>query len=454
MHRSIRIRIALTCIVLMALVFLGIGVFQRVFLNEYYLQNKQKTLVESWQLISASGKEKGVPESFEQFCSVNSLTYCVTDDRLTIWQTNSSDGTGLASKLFGLMVGKESENSEILQETGEYTLIRHEDERYTGLTTLELWGRIPNGSYYLVTCPVESLSEAAGISMRFYLYSGLAAIAIGALAVWIVSGKLEETVVRLQGEKEKLEKDIEEKERVDAMRKEFLANVSHELKTPIALIQGYAEGLRDNVNEDPESRAFYSDVIVDEAGKMNRMVQQITTLNQLEFGEDELNPEIFDLAELIRGVLEKLRMLIGQAEARVFFEQDGPVPVYGDPFLIEEVMTNYMTNALHHLGGDRTIDIACRQEKDLVETSVFNAGDPIPEEELEKIWIKFYKIDKARTRSYGGSGIGLSIVKAIMDAHGQTCRAVNYENGVAFCFTLAVPDPSEKTPYENKNNLV
>ena len=444
MRKSIRTRIAITFIVLTALVLVAIGVFQHAFLNTYYLRNKQKTLIESWNLICTSDTGDSVPESFEQFCSVNSLTYCITDATLTEWQTNASDGRQLSSKLFGLLVGKEDENSEILLKTEQYTMIRHEDERYTGLTTLELWGMVPDGSYYLVTCPIDSLTEAAGISMRFYLYIGIVAACVGALVIWFVSGKLEETVSRLQSEKEKLERDIEEKERVDAMRREFLSNVSHELKTPIALIQGYAEGLRDNVIEDPESRIFYSDVIVDEAGKMNRMVQQITSLNQLEFGEDELVIESFDLSALIRGVLEKMHMMIEQAKAQVFFSQTEPLFVKGDAFRIEEVVTNYMTNALHHLEGGRTIDISCRIEGNTVETSVFNEGRPIPEEELEKIWIKFYKIDKARTRAYGGSGIGLSIVKAIMDAHGQSCRAVNFENGVSFCFTLSLVSSEEK----------
>ena len=436
MRRSVRTRIAVTFIVLMTLVLFAIGVFQHAFLDSFYLSAKEDKLEESWSLICSAEEQGAVPESFEQFCSVNSLTYCVTDITMTEWQTNSSNGREMASKLLGLLLGKGEENAEILRQTDAYTMIRHEDELFTGLRTLDLWGILPDGSYYLVTCPVESLDEAARISMRFYIYIGLIAMVIGAVVIWFVSGRLEETVNRLQSEKEELERDIEEKERVDAMRREFIANVSHELKTPIALIQGYAEGLRDNVNEDPESRNDYCDVIIDEAEKMNRMVQQMTTLNQLEFGEEELDIETFDLTELIRGVLQKLQMMIAESGAQVCFAQEEPLYVSGDAFRIEEVVTNYMTNALHHVSTPGVIDITCRLSDGIVETTVFNTGSPIPEEELDKIWIKFYKIDKARTRAYGGSGIGLSIVKAVMDAHGQTCRAENFENGVAFSFTL------------------
>src|SRR5699024_6553303 len=220
------------------------------------------------------------------------------------------------------------------------------------------------------------------------------------------------------------------------MRREFLSNVTHELKTPLALIQGYAEGLKDKVNEDQESRDFYCDVIVDEASKMNEMVKKLLNLNQLEFGNDQVTMERFDLAEVIRGVLQSSAILIEQKEAKVVFNQQEPVMVWGDEFKVEEVITNYLTNALNHLDYDRIIEIDCKTENGVVATSVFNTGDPIPEEDIDKIWIKFYKVDKARTREYGGSGIGLSIVKAIMDSMNQKCGADNYENGVAFWFTL------------------
>ena len=436
MRKSIRARIAFTFIILTALVLLAIGVFQYAFLDQYYFSNKQKTLIESLDRISgAEGETARIPDSFEQFCSVNGLTYCVTDSTLSEWFTNSSDGSRMAAKLLGIMLGKEDENTEILEQNDKYTLFRNED-RFSGLNSLELWSTLPSGSYYLVTTPVQSLSEAAQISMRFYLYIGLAAVVIGAVVIWLVSGKLETTVSRLRSEKEQLERDIQEKERVDAMRREFLSNVSHELKTPIALIQGYAEGLKENVNEDAESREYYSDVIIDEAAKMNRMVQQITTLTQLEFGEQDLETGSFDLTMLIRSTLDSMKVLAEQKQAQVFFDRTEPLMVEGDAFRIGEVITNYMTNALNHLEGSRTIDISCMEKDGIVETTVFNTGKPIPEDDLEKIWVKFYKVDKARTRAYGGSGIGLSIVKAIMDAHGQNCSVKNYENGVAFSFTL------------------
>ena len=220
------------------------------------------------------------------------------------------------------------------------------------------------------------------------------------------------------------------------MRKEFLNNVSHELKTPIALIAGYAEGLKDNIAEDKESRDFYCDVIIDESSKMNNMVRKLLTLNQLEFGNDQVTMERFDITQLVKGVISGMKLLIEDKGASVTINTDEPVYVWGDEFKIEEVVTNYMSNALNHLDYDKKIDVRIIRENGLVRVSVFNTGNPIPEGDIDKIWDKFYKVDKARTREYGGSGIGLSIVKAIMESHNQQCGVKNYEDGVQFWFTL------------------
>ena len=201
-------------------------------------------------------------------------------------------------------------------------------------------------------------------------------------------------------------------------------------------MQGYAEGLKENISDDPESREFYCDVIMDEAAKMNKLVKNLLTLNQLESGRDEVTMERFDVVSLIRGVLQSMDIMIQQKEAKVNFEASDPVYVWADEFKIEEVVTNYTSNALNHLNGEKEIEIRVLPEDDRVRVTVFNTGTPIPEEDIPKLWNKFYKVDKARTREYGGSGIGLSIVKAIMESLHQQYGVQNYDNGVEFWFTL------------------
>ncbi len=362
-------------------------------------------------------------------------------------------------------------------------MIQQVSDRFAGMEYVESWGQLKNGCYFLIRTPLESIRESVSISNSFYLYVGITIIVISGILIWIITKKitkpiseltllstkmseldfdakyqshsgneidelgenfnrmseqLEKTISELKSANNELQKDIENKERIDQMRQEFLNNVSHELKTPIALVQGYAEGLKENISDDPESREFYCDVIMDEASKMNKLVKNLLTLNQLESGRDEVMMERFDIVSLIRGVLQSMDIMIQQKEAKVSFEADNPLYVWADEFKIEEVVTNYTSNALNHLDGAREIEIRIIPEGDRVKITVFNTGTPIPEEDVPKLWNKFFKVDKARTREYGGSGIGLSIVKAIMEGLHQEYGVQNYDNGVEFWFTLDV----------------
>lgn len=215
-----------------------------------------------------------------------------------------------------------------------------------------------------------------------------------------------------------------------------MANVSHELKTPIALIQGYAEGLKEAVNDDEESREYYCDVIMDEANKMNSMVKRLLTLNQLESGNDVVTMERFDIASLISTYLQSVSILAKQNDIRIVYTQKEPVYVWADEFKTEEVFMNYFSNALNHCAGEKVIEIKIVRESKKARICVFNTGEPIPEDCIEHVWEKFYKVDKARTREYGGSGVGLSIVKAIMDSMNQKYGVENFADGVMFWFEL------------------
>ncbi len=383
--------------------------------------------------------------------------------------------------------GPNADNTTIL-ETDQYTIQQSFDNRSDSYY-LECWGFFSdNTTIFIMSTPLASIRESVELSNQFLAYVGIAAMALSSLIMYAatkrvtspilkladisermsnldfdakyeghaqdeigvlgnsmnaLSDRLEETISELKSANIKLQKDIEEKIQIDDMRKEFIANVSHELKTPIALIQGYAEGLAEGMAEDKESRDYYCEVIVDEAGKMNKMVRQLLTLTALEFGNDQANMERFDLTEVIQGVLASASILIQQKDAHIQFPSYGPVYVWADEFKIEEVITNYLSNALNHLAGAGIIRIMVEELGETVRVTVRNTGEQIPEKELPNLWTKFYKVDKARTREYGGSGIGLSIVKAIMDSHHQECGVRNVEDGVEFWFTLDMKEPEK-----------
>jgi len=292
-----------------------------------------------------------------------------------------------------------------------------------------------------VTKPITQLSHIAKkmSELKFETkYEVRTSDEIGELGSSInyLSENLERTLGELKSANTQLRKDLETRNKNDEMRKEFLSNVSHELKTPIALIQGYAEGLMENINDDEESRQFYCEVIVDEANKMNNLVKKLLDLNQLEFGNNTVNMEHFDLIEIIRNYLNSADILFKQKE--ISLETDMPVSVYvwADAYMVEEVLNNYLSNALNHVSGENKIRITVREYEGTARVSVYNTGSRIPEADIDNIWDKFYKVDKARTREYGGSGVGLSIVRASMDLLGQKYGVENKEDGVEFYFEL------------------
>lgn len=399
----------------------------------------------------------------------------------TVYST-SRDTQFLKDRIDRYIFGWSQSQNELVEEKENYKIQKTYDPR-RGSMYLESWGFFSdNSTAFIMSTPLSSLGESADVSNQFLANAGFLVTIIGGVFVYLLakqitkpinklsvlsekmsqldfdvryepgkhdmseieilgssmntlSERLKETVNELKLANDQLTKDIAEKTKIDEMRKEFIANVSHELKTPIALIQGYAEGLQEGMGEDKESRDYYCDVIVDEANKMNQMVKQLLTLSSLESGNDKPVMERFDLTELIRGVIGAAQILIQQNGITVEFAADQPVYVRADEFKIEQVVTNYLSNAIHHADGEKKIIIRIQEEENCVRTSVFNTGNPIPEEALPNLWTKFYKVDKARTRAYGGTGIGLSIVKAIMDAHGQRCGVLNWQNGVEFWFT-------------------
>ena len=374
--------------------------------------------------------------------------------------------------------------TKLLVKTDKYSIYRHFDKRLE-VNYIELYGLLDNGDKIFIRSNYDNITESASISNTFFAYVGIASILIGSWIMYVIgveftkpilrlsemtkdisnlnfdvcydenrqdevgelghsinvlSEKLENTISSLKSANNELKNDIKKKEKSEEMRREFLSNITHELKTPIALIQGYAEGLKDNIQGDEESREFYCEVIIDEAAKMNTMVKRLLSLNELEFGDNKPQFDRFDLMPLLNSVVSSMIMVYRQKGVTSKINGNQNCFVWADEYLVEEVVTNYVSNALNHVEEDNTgkkqISICVVEGDNKVRVSVFNTGKPIPEEDVERIWDKFYKVDKARTREYGGNGIGLSIVKAIMNSLNRECGVKNWDNGVEFWFEL------------------
>ena len=460
-------------------------VLNTTLLPRYYMHNKKEVLMENYQTISNASAQNELESdefavTFDNLCSNGTIMALILQQDGKVLRSSVNDLDALRTEFWDVLL--HGDKMEVLYSNKQYQLLQKTDTRLDS-EYLVLVGVLENGDMVLMRTAVESIRESAAISNRFLLFAGAAAIVASILVAFFttrhitkplqqltdiskrmvdldfnakyetdqsnsyeveelgnhinrLSENLERTISELKTANVELQDDIEKKIQIDEMRKEFLSNVSHELKTPLALIQGYAEGLQECINDDAESREFYCEVIIDEADKMNRMVKKLLTLNQLEFGNDQVIMERFDMTELIRGVANSTRILMEQKGIRLELENSEEAWVWGDEFKVEEVITNYMSNAINHADGEKLIRVFYTRSEDKLRVSVFNTGQPIPEEDIEKIWVKFYKVDKARTREYGGSGIGLSIVKAIMDSFHQRCGVINHEDGVEFWMEL------------------
>jgi len=198
--------------------------------------------------------------------------------------------------------------------------------------------------------------------------------------------------------------------------------------------------LKFNVIEDEENKNFYCDVIVDEANKMNKLVLELLDLSQIDSGGFKLEKSIFDISSLIKHVLKKYEPVFKEKGIELSAENIESIDVDGDMGRIEQVLVNYLNNAVNHVNYKKIIKLSLRPEDKKIKVSVYNSGKHIPENEMDNIWMSFYKVDKARTRAYGGIGLGLSIVRAIMGLHNCGFGAANVKDGVEFWFELDKAD--------------
>lgn len=485
---SIRRQMAAIFIGLFSLILGLVLIINSAFLGNYYLSHKADDLIRTYNDVNTKLESGSLEDSdavrdiLTRIERANVDLVVVDAGGNAILATLGDDDPRLKEMFSGLFGMEGVNNANVLRRTENYTIYRDRNSKVQkDVEYLKMWGRFSDGSWFIMQCPYASITESASLANRFLIYLGCIGMLLGGLLVWMLSRsitkpimeltclsqemanlnfdakytgggqdeigvlgnnfnkmseRLEKTVSELKQANNRLQKDIEQKEKIEDMRNEFLGNVSHELKTPIALIQGYAEGLKEGINDDSESREFYCDVIMDEAAKMNLMVKNLLTLNQLEFGADEVQFERFDIVRLVKGVIASCEILVQQAGATVDFISDESICVWADEFKTEQVVRNYLTNAIHHAGNEKRIEVRIADMDGKVRITVFNSGNPIPEEDIPKLWDKFYKVDKAHTREYGGNGIGLSIVKAIMESFHQNYGVENFDNGVAFWFEL------------------
>ena len=486
--KSVRFRLFFTMCLVIAVIVLCLVAINNIVLESFYLYSKTRTVRDLYAKINnyynSNNSNSSIEEELKRIAFNNNFDIFIeTDENLIVFSTDRD----LYSAIDMITEMNRFQDSRTVIYADDKVEIRKVNDSGNNLNYILLLGNLDNGYNLYISIPALPIEESVQISNQALIIIGIIILLVSAVIssyiskkftapivqlnditdkmakldfskkyrltdtddeinelgknINTMSDKLESTIKQLRENNSELEKDIEEKSKIDEMRKQFISDVSHELKTPIALIQGYAEGLIENVNTDEESRKFYAEVILDESNKMDTLVKQLLELMKLEYGKREFNNGNFDVVELIHEVIRKCKVMIEERKIQIKFETKEPVMVLADDFYIEQVVMNYFTNAIKHadeVNGIKQIEIKIEKNEatNKIRVSVFNTGEKIQEEHLEKIWGRFYKEDTSRNREEGGSGIGLALVKAIMNNYQNDYGVINKEDGVEFYFEL------------------
>ena len=485
--KSVRVKLFLMLSLVILLIILFLILVNNFVFGQFYLYSKTKDLKDVYTAINNyynNPTNIDIDSELEKLAVNNNFDILIKNDENINVFTSNKDFLSTFGEMNAMTNAINA--GELLEENDEFIIRKLRDNK-TGISYILLSAKLDNGYLLYIRIPVSSIEESVKISNNFlYLIAGFT-ILISAVIVNFVSrkftepilelntiaknmanldfshkyritdaddeinnlgksinqmsDKLESTIKQLRRTNIELERDIEEKSKIDEMRKSFISDVSHELKTPIALIQGYSEGLLENVNTDDENRKFYAEVILDETNKMDKLVKQLLELMKLEYGKREFSDKEFNVVELEKEVIRKSKVMLEEKQVEVELKSPEEINVFADDFYIEQVITNYLTNAIKHVekvDGKKSIVIenVVNVEKNKVRIKVFNTGINIKEEDLTRIWNRFYKVDESRNRADGGTGIGLSFVKAIMSNYKNDYGVINKDNGVEFYFEL------------------
>ncbi len=333
-------------------------------------------------------------------------------------------------------------NAELRVQTGLLKNSAQIAERFIGLVALACLFAALIWTYFSarkISRPISEMSEitesmaALSFDRKVKIDSGDEIGRLGS-SINLLSERLSTTLSDLQKSNAQLRDEIELERQLDSMRRGFVANVSHELKTPISIISGYAEGLKLDIN--PASRESYCDTIIDESERMNRLVLSLLELSKYESGQIPLKKEIFSLSDMAKNLSERIF-----ADSAVTLSLPNEEHLTNaDPMQIEQVLKSLLENAKSHTPQGGTVCVNISEQDNALRTEVHNSGSAVSEEQMPKLWQSFYRGEESHKREQSRFGLGLSIVSAICKMHGHSCGVYNTKSGVCFWFETDKPD--------------
>ena len=473
---SIRFKLFAQVGAILTLAILAFLALNYWYLGDVYIENAKKNMVEIAESISAVSPER------EDFSSI--LNQYENDNRILI-NVYSADGEFdyKSSIVFTNYSGRIQVEQRQENADGSHFEIQ---KSKNNTQYIVYYKPLENGGEIEMFCQKDIIDENVRVALNTMGFTAVIAVVVALLIIFIYSGRftkplikmseitkrmakldfsqkvrtkqndeigklgasindlsdsLNAALVDLNEKNKRLLDEVEQEKKLDRIRKSFVSNVSHELKTPISIIQGYAEGLKvmDNENGDG-SASEYCDIIMRETEKMNELVLQLLELSSLESGGNQLNTENFNVSDFVSGYFKGVQIVLEEKKISHEVDVNPDFVGQGDKVKLNMVLNNYVSNAISHIDGERIIKVSAEDMGETYRIYVFNTGEHIKSEDIDNIWQSFYRADKSRSRSQGRFGLGLSIVSAICNLHETDFGVENVENGVRFYFDIKKAD--------------
>lgn len=467
--KTIKNKLFFIFMILMVSLVLGGILLNSIFLESYYIYKNKGTLVSVSEKIKEeyiNNKEDGY-EYADMLESADGINTIIVDKNFNVEYNSLVPKSNEEQKRLAKEIRQTiSENQKQLLKKYLYYIDEKENAQRTRLIFVS---KINDKEFIILLKSVKSIHESVSIANEFFIFAGCIVIFIGAIVILIFSNKMTKPIIKmsevaesisnLEFDKvvdinstdemgklgnsinkisEKLCISINELKQDVERKKELIRNMSHELKTPIGIIKGYAEGLKYGVANDKDKIDKYCSILVDECDRMDKLVKELLDYSMMEGGMIKLNISTFNIYEFMCKVMERFTPIFEEKNIMFNLSCIKECKISADSDMLEKAINNFITNAIDHIGDKNVINISVEKKEDKLTISVFNTGDNIPEEELNKIWDVCYKIDKARSRKYGGHGIGLSLVRLIAQLHGGIAKVENVDDGVRF--SLEIPE--------------
>lgn len=482
---SLKEKIWIYLILFSCIILISLWLFQVVFLNSYYEWYKKRDIEALVNKISKSYDPDTIESLLDSISYENGVCIEIVTDGSTSYSSDhfnrgcmmlnkannvpkkeTSGENEISDKI--VKPQKEDENSEMIAFRSEFmngnkkkdstTLVNPRFHNQTLIYGLKLDKNV----YVFVNASMQPLDATTKILTSQFVFVTIGVLFLSFLIGYLISKKISKPIIKLNKaakEMAKGEYDVvfetgehitelnelantlnytrNELAGTEELRRELLANISHDLKTPLTMMKAYAEMVRDLSYQDEKKRTEHLNVIIEESDRLNLLVNDILELSRMQSNIDLLDMETFDLSKLMHLIVKRFEILT--ETENYHFEVIGKkrCMVYADQKKIEQVIYNLIGNAINYTGDDKIVKIKIEDKNEHIRVSIIDTGKGIKPDELNKIWDKYYKSDKKHKRNAYGTGIGLSIVKQILENHGATYGVESEVNhGTTFFFEL------------------